>query len=150
MKHVLKAFRVLLSEWRMNTKNWWMIREIVLMICNYAASPSLGGLAPVMAMMGREPMSPLSPMMIPGPRCSTTLAEAMKKCGQEIHAMRAALEGATEQVALSKAKKHSSSKAARNASARSDRFEVADYVVYLDAYTSSKNCKANGKDLHKW
>ena len=34
MKHVLKAFRALLSEWRMDKKDWRIIRDVEQMICN--------------------------------------------------------------------------------------------------------------------
>ena len=145
MKHVLKAFRALLSEWRMATKDWRMIREVVQMICNHAPSPSLNGLSPFTAMMGREAMSPLALIKIPGPRKSTTMADVLLKRGKEVQAMRDALEGSQVSIAECKAKKRKASKAKHNASARLGRFELGDYVLYMDVYHASPKLKGQWK-----
>ena len=145
MKHVLKAFRVLLSEWRMDKKDWRMIKDVVQMICNHAPAPSLGGLSPFTAMMGREAMSPLALIKIPGPRKSTTMAEVLKKRGKEVQAMRDALESTHAYVAQSKSKKRAASKARHNASARIGRFEVGDFVLYMDVYQASHKLQGQWK-----
>jgi hypothetical protein len=58
MKQLLPLFRVLLSEWRLSKDRWMDLVPLVQMAYNHSPSPSLGGAAPVEAMMGMVAMLP--------------------------------------------------------------------------------------------
>ena len=145
MKHVLKAFRALLSEWRMDPKDWPLLSDVVQLICNQSPAPSLGGLAPIEAMMGRAPLPPLALIAVPESNKSTTMEEIMRLRGQEIIEMRNALQIIHQSVAISKSRKREASKVKRNEKARLENFEVGDYVLYLDVYHVNRKLKGQWK-----
>jgi hypothetical protein len=66
MKQVLRVFRVLLSEWKMEPKMWRELVPLVQLIYNQAPAASLNGQAPVQVMMGLTVMSPLDFIAVPG------------------------------------------------------------------------------------
>ncbi|KAJ8527394.1 hypothetical protein ON010_g14869 [Phytophthora cinnamomi] len=74
MREILRCCRALLSEWRLQTKEWPRVIKIVQMVLNHTPSPALGGVAPVTAMTGLKAMGPADHIEVPGPVKQATLA----------------------------------------------------------------------------
>ncbi|OWZ02820.1 LOW QUALITY PROTEIN: Chromodomain protein [Phytophthora megakarya] len=51
-REVLRCCRALLSEWRMQPREWPRVIKIVQMVLNHTPSPVVGGVAPITAMTG--------------------------------------------------------------------------------------------------
>ena len=58
-RHVLKVLRTLISENRMQFREWPTLLPALRMVLNHSPSPALGGLAPFTVMTGRKPDHPL-------------------------------------------------------------------------------------------
>jgi hypothetical protein len=76
MREVLRCCRALLSEWRMQPREWPRVIKVVQMVLNHSPSPSLGGVAPVTAMTGLPAMHPLDQLAVPGSVKTATLSES--------------------------------------------------------------------------
>lgn len=79
MREVLRSYRALLLEWRLQPSDWPRIIKIVQMLLNHSPSPSLGGAAPITAMTGLKAMSPMDTFTVPGEIKVTTLTDIRAK-----------------------------------------------------------------------
>lgn len=79
-REVLRTFRALTSEWKVNIEDWPMIVPVVNGVINATPSKRLGGLSPVEAFAGIKPKHPLDAIVerVPGRRGSKLRARRVK------------------------------------------------------------------------
>jgi hypothetical protein len=99
MKQVLRVFRVLLSEWKMESKRWREFMPLVQLIYNQAPAASLNGLVPVQVMTGLTVMSADS-IAVPGQIEPTTLAAVLQYRKLEFEKLQVALDGMHQETAI--------------------------------------------------
>ncbi|GMF65957.1 unnamed protein product [Phytophthora lilii] len=75
MRETLRCCRALLSEWRLQPREWPRVIKVVQLVLNNTPSLSLGGVAPVTAMTELSAMGPSDHIAIPGPVELATLGE---------------------------------------------------------------------------
>jgi hypothetical protein len=134
IKQVLRVFRVLLSEWKMEPKRWRELVPMVQLIYNQAPAASLNGLAPVQVMTGLAVMSPLDSIAVFGRIKRTTLAAVLQLRKLEFEKLQAALDGMHQETASVAETKRRRGQASRNTSAPLAQFEPGDFVLYMDVW----------------
>ena len=136
MKQVLRLFRSCLSEWRMATQQWNEIHLVIMLILNQLPSPSLAGVAPVTAMSGREAMSPMDTIALPGGVVSATLEQIERSQREYVAAARDAMDQMHKQLSEKNQKKRDRARSlqAKKKGVQSANFVVGDYVLYQDVW----------------
>ncbi|KAH9115474.1 hypothetical protein LEN26_012978 [Aphanomyces euteiches] len=136
MKITLKTFRALLSEWLMQPEQWRQIVPIVMLVLNQTPSETIGGIAPITAMTGSKPMSPLDLIPIPGSAEVVTLHELWDCRLQELAALQDAVEKMHQEVldALSSKRKRGRAARVKKKGVKLAEFDVGDYVLYMDVW----------------
>jgi hypothetical protein len=134
MKQVLRVFRVLLSEWKMESKRWRELVPLVQLIYNQAPAASLKGLAPVQVMKGLAVMSPLDSIAVLGRIEPTTLAAVLQLRKLEFEKLQAALDGMHQETAIVAETKRRQGRASRTTSTPLAQLEPDDFVLYMDLW----------------
>ena len=130
-KEVLRAGRALLSEFKMKETEWPEIVPIIQSILNHTKRPSLGGVAPTTAFLGRKASTPLS--------CILPLRFQQAKSIEFVRAQRVmrirqvvdAVDKMHKSVAKSRSKVRENAVRRHNARThvRPVNFEVGDFVL---------------------
>ncbi|KAH9150893.1 hypothetical protein AeRB84_006365, partial [Aphanomyces euteiches] len=136
MKITLKTFRAFLSEWLMQPEQWRQIVPIVMLVLKQTPSETIGGIAPITAMTGSKPMSPLDLIPIPGSAEVVTLQELWDCRLQELAALQDAVEKMHQKVLDASSSKRKRGRAARakKKGVKMAEFDVGDYVLYMDVW----------------
>ncbi|KAH9100833.1 hypothetical protein Ae201684P_007025 [Aphanomyces euteiches] len=136
MKITLKTFRALYSECLMQPEQWRQIVPTVMLVLNQTPSETIGGIAPITAMTGSKPMSPLDLIPIPGSAEVVTLQELWDCRFQEWAALQDAVEKTHQEVLDASSSKRKRGRAARakKKGVKMAEFDVGDYVLYMDVW----------------
>jgi hypothetical protein len=124
---VLRVFRSLLSEWRLDVSEWTRLAPLVQMVVNHTRRESLAGEAPVTGMTGLKPMSPVAPIIVqPALEC-TTLEKIYAMQKANVQELVVALDSMHKKMeAAAKKARGRKTKAART---RMANFTLGDYVL---------------------
>jgi hypothetical protein len=128
MKQVLRVFRVLLSEWKMEQQRWRELVPLVQLIYNQSPAASLDGEAPVRVMTGLAAMSPLDPVAVPQGMARTTLEDVLRIRKLEFANLQAALDDLHQATAAAASTKRGRGRARHAKSAPMAQFEPGDFV----------------------
>lgn len=124
---VLRVFRSLLSEWRLDASEWMRLAPLVQLVVNHTRRESLGGEAPVTGMTGLPAMSPVAPIVCESGLQSTTLEEVQAMQGVNVAELVKTLDGLHKKM-VEKAKSTRGRK--KNSSGRHvANFALGDYVL---------------------
>ena len=129
-REVLRCVRALLSEW---------VIKLVQMVLNHTPSPSLGGVAPVTAMMGLPPISPLDNVMTPENVQEATLEEIQTAQKQHIEDLQQALDKMHKAMSEENEKKRSKAREQHGKQSQMAQFDIGDYVLYADVWSTTRS-----------
>jgi len=146
-KEVLRAFRALLSEFRMKSREWPTLTGLVQSILNHSKRPSLGNRAPITAFTGQPADSPLRTLLSPDSRSTRSIAAA--KAAQLIHieSVHKALDSMHRDIAQRRSRRREEAISVHNAKThiKPINFDVGDFVLV------AKRSTCHGKKLRlKW
>ncbi|KAH9174847.1 hypothetical protein AeNC1_017668, partial [Aphanomyces euteiches] len=107
-----------------------------MLVLNQTPSETIGGIAPITAMTGSKPMSPLDLIPIPGSAEVVTLQELWDCRLQELAALQNAVEKMHQEVSDASSSKRKRGRAARakKKGVKLAEFDVGDYVLYMDVW----------------
>ena len=114
---------------------------VIMLILNQLPSPSLAGVAPVTAMSGRDAMSPMDTIALPGHVVSATLEQIELSQRQYVTAAREALDQMHKQLSVANEKKREKARKsqAKAKGVKSAQFMVGDYVLYQDVWQHKRD-----------
>jgi hypothetical protein len=141
MREVLRCCRALLSEWRMQPREWPRVIKVVQMVLNHSPSPSLGGVAPVTAMTGLPAMHPLDQLAVPGSVKTATLSEIVANRKVNVTKLKLALDEMHQRTKKANEAARASGRQARNAKRGTAmaQFDIGDYVLYADVWQHTRD-----------
>ncbi|KAG2915212.1 hypothetical protein PC116_g4250 [Phytophthora cactorum] len=144
---MLRCCRALLSEWRLQPREWPHVVKIVQLVLNNTPSPSLGGLAPITAMTGLPAMKPSDTIFVPGPlktatldTIQTTQRQNVKRVQQALAVMHRRISQVNNAVRATGRQTYNKKKGTTMA-----QFDIGDFVLYVDVWQHTR-----GKLRVKW
>ena len=120
----------------MASQQWSEIHLVIMLILNQLPSPSLAGVAPATAMSGREAMSPMDTIALPGSLVSATLEQIELSQREYVVAARDALDQMHKQLSVTNERKRARARSLRvkKKDVQPAHFVVGDYVMYQDVW----------------
>ena len=124
---ILRAFRSLLSEWRLAADQWERLVPLVQLVVNHTKRESLGGEAPVTGMTGLPAMSPVAPIVCEPMPQPATLDEVTALQRANVPQLVKALDEMHKRMA--EAAKRTRGRKKTGASVQAANFARGDYVL---------------------
>eukprot|EP00300_Choanocystis_sp_HF-7_P042111 c8876_g2_i1.p1 GENE.c8876_g2_i1~~c8876_g2_i1.p1 ORF type:complete len:548 (-),score=66.37 c8876_g2_i1:54-1697(-) len=153
-REVVRVFRALLAENRMQPSDWSCLVPIVQSVLNSSPSPRLGGVSPREIMMGLPPMAPLEIAYVRPDveEVASLLVEVGPLVAKHLETLRAAL--STLHAGVKKARDRRTGRASKTVGEQVD-FGVGDYVLVASVHPEKLRAFWRGpfqvaEQLNKW